>query len=139
MNSVHLVTQEKYRVKQGQNRLSAPSAQPIGPAARPGHAQTAQPTVPRAPATPRLLACLPRARATRLQRVPACRAPAQRQPALRAQSPAPAHPVPARPTPARPCRLCRACVPRALLARRVTLPRAQPSAQPLTQMGSSPF
>ena len=65
MNSVQLVTQEKYRVKQGQNRLSAPSAQPIGPAARPGRAQAAQQVVPRArlrllPLTCCARACLPR-------------------------------------------------------------------------------
>ena len=69
MNNVHLVTQEKYRVKQGQNRLSAPSAQPIGPAAHPGRAQAAQSTVLRACRAP----C-----AARLQRVPACRAPLPR-------------------------------------------------------------
>ena len=74
MNSVHLVTQEKYRVKQGQNRLSAPSAQPIGPAARPGRAARPEPVRP-APARP-----------CRLRRACVLRAPPA--PCLRAARPA---------------------------------------------------
>ena len=117
MNSVHLVTQEKYRVKQGQNRLSAPSAQPIGPAARLGRAQAAQPTCPVRLLAP--LACLLRARAARLQRVPACRAPLPH-----------ACPVSA-------C-CVRPMLPLALRAQRPCAHSPNAPTQPLAQLGSSP-
>ena len=74
MNSVHLVTQEKYRVeKRIENRLSAPSAQPKARprAQRPGRTPSAQPALPRAlRARPRLLPLTCRARARYALRAP---------------------------------------------------------------------
>ena len=133
MNSIHEPgsrTMSKNRLKnstesnRAKNRLSAPSAQPTGPAARPGRAQAC---VPRAP-----LACC------------RARAPHALAPRLRATAPprthaacwrAPAHLcrlLPRAPAPRAPQRPARPSAPRA------PAPRA-PSAQPPTQMGSSPF
>ena len=149
MNSVHLMTQEKYRVEPGpktESECTKPQPGPTGPACAHRHAQAARPARPRrAPRAPR--ACLPRAPAGPCRPLTCPARPRAFVPCLPRTSPAaPCAPVRALPRRARaPQRLLPLLLP-ARLAQRPAHPaqrpsycHAQPSAQPPTQMGSSPF
>ena len=99
MNSVHLVTQEKYRVeKRIENRLSAPSAQPKA-SLRAQVARTLRAQRLPAARLPAPRTCLPRAPVLRLPR--ACAPPAARLPLARVPAPAACAPSapPVRPAP----------------------------------------
>ena len=144
MNGVHVVTQEKKtneskRIENGPSAPSAlPKARPGAQAARAPRAQrlpAARPAPCRAPsALPPACACaqLPRTptRPLRSRATAACPRTHARLPACHAHARLPCLPARAhRPSPARPCAA------HARPARALRLP----SAQPPTQMGSSPF